>query len=113
MYALNLSNPNAEWTFHQTNIDVMNYSHLGRLASFKGMIYYIDFLTSNMTIGFTSNGTNFSHWTPLKAVGASSHGLTDISHSQIFSTSLSVCSYCEKCIIHLWVEKLHIFANYD
>ena len=113
MYTLNLSNPNAEWTFHQTNIHVINYSHLGRLASFKGMIYYIDFLTSNMTIGFTSNGTNFSIWKPLKAVGASSHGLTDISHSQIFSTSLSVCSYCEKCIIYLWVEKLHIFANYD
>ena len=116
MYTMNLSNPNAEWIFHQTNIDVENYSHLGRLTSYRGMIYYIDFLTNNMTIGFTSNGTNFSIWNSLKAAGASTHGLTDKSHSQIFSTDISVshvCWYCEKCIIYLYVERLHIFANYD
>ena len=113
MYTMNLSNPNAEWIFHQTNIDVENYSHLGRLASYRGIIYYIDFLTNNMTIGFTSYGTNFSIWKPLKAAGASTHGLTDKSHSQIFSTDPFVCWYCEKCIMYLYVERLHIFANYD
>ena len=110
MYTLNLSNPNAEWTIYQTNIVVKDYNNSGRLAMYRGMIYYIDFLTSNMTIGFISNGTNFSVWKPLKALGASSHGLKkDISHSQIFDT----CMDCEKCIIYLWVERLHIFANYD
>ena len=108
---MNLTNPNAEWILHQTNIDVIHQSNLGKLAYFKGMVYYVDFINKHRTTIFSSNGPNFTVWNPIKVKGASSHGLTENSIS--IPNKFANCWTCEKCMVYLWIERLHIFVNYD